>query len=293
MSIRVRLCVAPMGVVIALAVPLRADSGRKITIRHSYADVVTEEIHYADAARKRVEHRVLAPAYAVRESVEITRCDREERIMLLPAERTYFRRGHAVHSRVFFFAPSWRKPPPPPPTDPPQTEIVVETSTVDTAERKTAFGLTARRVVTTQTHVVVGEPVPLSQSTTDGWYVDLEQLPACDSEVRHARLVTRVLRAGDQVHASDPIKYTYREVGTPERGFAVQTTTIDRERRGTGLAERSRRTTTVTGVSSVVLDPAMFGVPAGYRRGDGFAAWVSDSLSSAWQTLKYGVLRIF
>ena len=267
--------------------------GLKIVTRHTYERMETETIQYVDATRKRVEHRTVLPRDAVGgASIQITRCDRRARFMLDPDQRTYFKAP--LESDVF----SRRRLSRPVATGDaarPPVEWQVETTTVDTGERKTMFGLTARRVITTRTETRAGDPHPRVRTTTDGWYVDLETDLPCetrpDDVFAHGFVVSGTRRV-----PPDPISVTFKKIGAPERGFPIQTTAIREQRESAAPAVGgilTTRTTLVTGISRVPLDPALFEIPAGFRRADGFAAWVADRVYSAWRAVTRAAFSLF
>lgn len=56
--------------------------------------------------------------------------------------------------------------------------MTITIDAVDTGERRTLGGYIARRVITTtKTESGRGTSVPASESTQDGWYIDLPSVP--------------------------------------------------------------------------------------------------------------------
>jgi hypothetical protein len=150
------------------------------------------------------------------------------------------------------------------PVGPP--EIVVETTTVDTGERRSAFGYSARRIVTTRRQIHTGHSGATGETSTDGWYIDLERRPTCERDERGARAVL-IASAGARNSAR---RVAFQDVGKPEDGFAIETIVTWRsaDERGNG-ALSSTRHLLVTEVSSQALTPSLFDVPAGLRSSDG------------------------
>lgn len=93
--------------------------------------------------------------------------------------------------------------------------------------------------------------------------------------------------------APRPLSVSFENIGSREEGFPIQTTTIRREHRATdGAPPASRIETVVTELATVPLDPALFEIP-GFRRADGFAAWIGDGLNAAWQAVKRAASSLF
>ncbi len=151
-----------------------------------------------------------------------------------------------------------------------QPTMLFETTTKDTGERKEMFGFTARHVITTRKQIPLVETGQLPQEAlTDGWYIDLDAGLSCD---RAARGSFAVLTMGSK--AGEPPRIpvlTFKEIGNPERGFALTTKEVNRSDASLfGLPEqpneRISNETQVTEISKSTLDPALFEVPANFRK---------------------------
>lgn len=112
-------------------------------------------------------------------SASITRCDLQEIILLNYDDRTYMTgplRMYPSRAQKFLAsiasgkAPKLKSP-----------NLLIETTTVQTGERKTAFGHSARRVITTRRQIPLDAAGGAqSETETDGSYIDLETQPLCE-----------------------------------------------------------------------------------------------------------------
>jgi hypothetical protein len=135
--------------------------------------------------------------------------------------------------------------------------VLVEIETVDTGERKEFFARPARHVITTRRVIpLIGSNRHRSKTVTDGWYIDLDTSLSCDpwwwsSGSSHA-FASGYIR-GQQERPDRP---TFRDIGEPERGYAVLTRSTD---------NGSILDLEVTHLSSAPIDPALFEVPGNFR----------------------------
>ena len=158
----------------------------------------------------------------------------------------------------------------PAPQGPRQTRrgaIVTQTETiVDTGERKTIFGYTARHIKTTS--VMDAPPEACNpghlETESDGWYIDLAAGFSCDT----SRPAAPPMR-GARPDCVDQVRF--KRTGTARLGFPVSVTTKIKMGEGGDDAEASAmtgggmtNTNEVTDISTVTLDPALFDIPAGY-----------------------------
>jgi hypothetical protein len=109
---------------------------------------------------------------------------------------------------------------------PEKPTLRIETTTVDTSERKEIFGRMARHVVATRKEIPLqGSLSELQETVTDGWYIDFDQRISCDPrwpEGTKAHLVAGVWNAAGQPAE----RYEFVDIGKPETGFALQQVTI-------------------------------------------------------------------
>jgi hypothetical protein len=158
-------------------------------------------------------------------------------------------------------------------SQPAQPTLRVETTTVDTGERKEMFGYVARHVITTRKQTPLdGSTSQPSQSVTDGWYIDLDRSISCDPKVspggkRLGFLSSRAVVGGKQVPLDRP---EFVDIGARETGLPLkETRTVPTS---TQFSDSSRKTydslneSEVTVLERVALDPALFVVPSGYKQ---------------------------
>jgi hypothetical protein len=161
-------------------------------------------------------------------------------------------------------------PMPPIRPEPSGATLNVYLDDVDTGERKTMFGYTARHSIRTERHVP--DPGAVSQPQEvkhDGWYIDLDVLDGCPPG-RFARsqgvkfgLVT--LGSAGSVTKMDKIEMHH--TGVQEAGFPVELTTSSPERMVRNFKiPGSTSKSEVTELSTAPLDPALFELPAGFKQ---------------------------
>jgi hypothetical protein len=155
---------------------------------------------------------------------------------------------------------------------------VIETKTVQTGERKTVFGLTARRVLTT-TRRIKADGAVADVTETDGWYVDLETRPACErTDGFQAVLVGSVVGAdGSRVMP----KISLKDIGERERGFPIDKTTTYRRDGHTIVVSRD----VVRELTKGPLDPALFEIPPHFHDAQGVMGWLNAEAMFVWQTM--------
>lgn len=266
-----RLLAVP--VLLTVLVPkISAQSGLKIAVRNS-SPARGETITYLEKDRKREEERrelprlqpgggpfTYVPAPAI---VRITRCDLNQVYVLkleggeytsIPiskpsvAQRLWIAAQRAL---VKFLAR-------------PAPNLLIETTTQDTGERKQMFDRIARHVVTTVKQIPLVESRQLAQETvTDGWYIDLDTSLSC---IKASPVSFSFLVGGRGV----PI-LTFKNVGRPETGFALMTKEVHRLSRplpdGSTPKDQITNEMQVTELSTGPLDPALFEVPKTFRKG--------------------------
>jgi hypothetical protein len=180
----------------------------------------------------------------------ITRCDLRKAFHLNFDDREYTAgpiQAFPTREEIRVRTEAVREPP-----DQTAPTVLVETETVDTAERRELFGRLARHVITTRRVIpLTGSSRGQSQSVTDGWYIDLDTGLSCDpwwwsSESGHA--FVSLHKPGDY-----PDRPTFKDIGEPERGYAV----LSRSTQGGSVLELE-----VIHLSTVAMDPALFEVPA-------------------------------
>ena len=147
----------------------------------------------------------------------------------------------------------------------------IETTTVDTGERKEMFGYVARQVITTRKQTPLdGSDSQPSQSVTEGWYIDIDLSISCDPKPGSKRSGFLSSRAavGDKPMPIDRPEFVdigVRETGLPlkETRTSPMTTTFSD---GTMAISAHSDESEVTVLEKGPLDPALFEVPSGYKQ---------------------------
>ncbi len=201
--------------------------------------------------------------------VTITRCDLDQTLVLNLDDGEYMSMPiPRPPSREALQARAAQQPKP---AAQPQPNLLIETTTEDTGERKEMFGYAARHVVTTVKQIPLVESDQIPQETvTDGWYIDLDTTIPCDkmSYGTVAILTGSVRKPGEPPQI--PI-LSFKNVGKRETGFALATTVTYRTTRplpdGSKPPEgRITNEAQVTELSTGPLDAALFEVPKNFRK---------------------------
>ena len=179
-------------------------------------------------------------------------------------------------------------------------EISIEN--IDTGERKPMFGHMARHIITREKRVAgPGACSTSSESQTDGWYIDSSIMP----EWRRLRknetgiVVASVMMTGNNNCLNKMDKIEVHRTGI-EPGFPVKlSTTLKSEiTRGDGSLSGIVSTwgSEVVELKQGPLDPALFEVPADFRRVERLRTWTASLPKhqlSAWEWLKKKVEEWF
>jgi hypothetical protein len=251
----------------------------KIVVKTTNAGVPASggvTITYVQDDRKRVEDRrqfpqslrpggpvVVRPGPRI---ATITRCDLNQIFVLNLDDREYVSMPiPRSQSREERQAQAVQRPKP-------QPTLLVEITTSDTGERKEMFGFTARHVITTQKQTPLIESGQQPQeNVTDGWYIDLDASIPCDTASPSSKigvLTATTRKPGEPFQV--PV-LTFKSIGQPESGFALATRQLFRANssppnRPAQTTESLTRETQVTELSMMQLDPALFEVPASFRK---------------------------
>jgi hypothetical protein len=144
--------------------------------------------------------------------------------------------------------------------------VRIETTTVDTGERKELFGRLARHVITTSKQTpLAGSHAESQETVTDGWYIDLDTSITCDVKWPVDKRSQAHLRAGPLGE-----KYEFVDKGNAETGFAVERKTRWRS----GLTTPDGTKTEIAYTSELKtteftegrLDPALFEISPSFRK---------------------------
>jgi hypothetical protein len=143
----------------------------------------------------------------------------------------------------------------------------IETTTLDTGERKDFFGHTARHVITTRRQIPLeGSKSNAQEMVTDGWYIDLDISISCDQKRLWGKPAHAFLTAGNA-----PIeKMEFVDKGEPESGFAIESKITTKEAIALSDLTKTDRTSIhemrVTQLVEGPLDPGLFIIPTGFAK---------------------------
>jgi hypothetical protein len=231
------------------------------TTDHENASISTT-IVYHKGARQRTETivdwptQVSARAGSKRTHIgtSIIQCDERRTVMLNDEAKTYAY-WPIVDPSVYLQRArlaAGRDPQP----EPTGGDVTITIDVVDTGERRTMGRYVARRVTTTtKTEPGPGTSVPASESTQDGWYIDLPPANCWDRgdlpEPFAFTIAQRSNAPRDRVHI--------KRLGTARRGYPIEETSRSKDERGT-ITSRVE----LLDLSDAPLEAALFTVPAGY-----------------------------
>jgi hypothetical protein len=269
--------------------PLPGAAGVKMTVRHMGLGGSSEQTTYFRPDARRMEYRNVIGYQYGPHIAAIERCDLGEAFELNLDQREFDSRPYPPKPLTKEQFAKWGMKPgeaaqPGPPT------LRIEIRTVDTGERKDFFGHAARHVVTTRKETPLeGSHSEAQESVTDGWYIDLDTRISCDlkwpaNKKGFARLTAR---------NAAPERIEFVQTGDAETGFPVEWKVTSKS--DFTLPDGAKKQTTSKNDMRIVefvegpLDPALFEVPAGFRKvaqidtnqpGDGLSA-----IKIAWQQL--------
>jgi|ERR1700739_1885845 len=142
-----------------------------------------------------------------------------------------------------------------------QPTLRIETTTVDTGERKELFGHVARHVITTTKQIPLeGSQMQAQETVRDGWYIDVDRRISCDPNPPAGSVSVLTMMERPE----------FVNIGPPETGFPVKEmrTTTSETVPATGVRRYadSINESEVTQFEEGPLDPALFEVPPGFKR---------------------------
>lgn len=183
--------------------------------------------------------------------------------------------------------------------------LQIDIAYVDTGERKELFGHPARHVITKEKRTGSGGACSRdSYSETDGWYIDSSVMPEWRQQKKNAFgvVVASVVSYGTDGKCADKMdKIEVHRTGT-EPGFPVKLyTTLKSEaprRDGSPKMLDSNWGSEVVELKEGTLDPALFEIPADYRKVDSLRSWASVAAPqprqlSGWEWFKERVQELF
>lgn len=260
------------GLTAAAAPGATTHDGLKLVVSESFPAGAKETTEYVASDRARTEWRFSSRAPDGRAEehgyVQIRRCDLDKVVFLNVADRTYQTaplqfQFNAIERAALLLGRRERHRQRTP-------DIVVETTTVDTGERRVAFGRSARRVITTLRQFNASDPDAADETVTDGWYIDLDTHLSCErAEVRRGRAVLIGGALPTDARLESP-RVAFRDIGQAEEGFPIDTT-ITFNITGQEALPQTGPTVTrrvVTHLSRQPLDARLFDIPSGFRSED-------------------------
>ena len=283
------------------------NTGIKMTIRRVFAGNSSEQTIYVQGDRKRIEFRNRAGQQKADGSQEwvsgprlaaITRCDLGQVFELNLDAGEYVSAPYPprpltqaeIEARGLSKANMSQSPEP---------TVRIQTTTLDTGERKEFFGHTARHVIITR------KQLPLERSgsgpqeaVTDGWYIDLDPQVSCDRRLSKGTRAHAYLVAGNKP-AEKP---EFVDIGEPETGFPVQSAMVSKGTYtlpdGTSKQTNSKSETLVTELEQGSLDPGLFEIPPGFKHVQHIERNPRASTSSSqtigfWERFKAKVASLF
>jgi hypothetical protein len=175
----------------------------------------------------------------------------------------------------------------------------IETTTVDTGDRKELFGRIARHVITTRKQIPLeGSHSEPQETETDGWYIDLDPQVSCDLRLSRGKRAHGYVVTGKQP-AEKP---EFVDIGESETGFAVQLVIVSKDTYklpdGTSKQTDSKSEMLVTQLELVSLDPGLFEIPPGFKhvqrieRNPRASAFPSQAIDF-WERFKAKVASLF
>jgi|SRR5215470_6865497 len=297
---------------ILVGVPLlqaSANVGIKMSIRHVFARNSSTQTIYLQADRKRMEFRNSVRRNAADGSqhwlsgpqlVAITRCDLRQYFELNLDAAEYVSApypaktltGDQVEARGLRNAEKSKSDKP---------TLRIETTTVDTGERREIYEHTARHIITTRKQIPLkGSRSEPQKMVTDGWYIDLNSPVSCDPPFPAGRRAHTYLFAATGYQPAEILEFV--DIGEPEMGFAVQQTMTSKGiytlPDGAKKQTESKSETLVTQLEEGPLDSALFEIPPGFKHVEHIERNPSESRSSSqvrdfWERFKTRVAGLF
>ena len=294
-----------------LGVPLfhtSSSSGLKFSVRHTLEGISSDQTLYVEQDRRRTEYRNSTGGEKLRwdgsrnvrfgpQLASIVRCDLGQMFELnldtgeyaaarYPPQPLSKAQAEAAGLKTPQFVAS----------DKPTLRI--ETTTLDTGERKDFFGHTARHVLVTRRQIpLAGSKSNAQEMVMDGWHIDLDTSISCEQKSLSGKRAHAFLAVGNA-----PIeRMEFVDKGEPESGFAIERKITTKETVTLFDGTKSERTFVnqmcVTQLVEGRLDPAVFAIPTGFRQVEHIdrnpPANVPNQWSVVWDRLKASAARLF
>jgi len=237
-----------------------------MTVRHTSRDFSSEQTTFVRADARRTEYRNVNGHTYGPHIASIQRCDLGEAFDLNLDRQEYASAAYPPKPLTKEQLAKWGMKPPQPAQPSPST-LRIEIATVDTGERKDFFGHRARHIVTTRKETPLeGSHSGAQESVTDGWYIDLDTGISCDLKWPANKKGFARLTAGN----APPERIEFVQKGDAETGFPMEWKMASKSE--FALPDGTKRKTTSRNSMRIVefvegpLDPALFEVPAGFKK---------------------------
>jgi hypothetical protein len=211
----------------------------------------------------------------------ITRCDLGQTFDLNLEDREYAVSPYPPQ-RLAKIAIATRDLSPPQKIDSAAPTVRVETTTVDTGERKELFGHLARHVITTWKQTpLAGSHAEPQEMVTDGWYINLDTSITCDVKWPWGKGSHAHLRRGPALE-----KYEFVDKGNAETGLAMERKITSRSTLTTSDGTKTETAFTsemkITEFAEGRLDPALFEIPPSFQKVDDISRNPPLTLADRW-----------
>ncbi len=257
-----------------LATQTAENAGTKVVIRNTFGGQSSDNTTYWTADRRRTEFRHAVQRTKEDGSVEwvdevasvfIVRCDLGQSFTLKMKAEEYSVAEYPPKRLTPEEMAARGTPVAPQPT------LRIEIATVDTGEREKMFGHVARHVITTTRQIPLeGSHTQAQETVRDGWYIDVDRRISCDPKPP-AGSGSGFMAIGAAVGGKEMMmeRPEFVDIGARETGFPVKEVRITTSE--TALATGLRRgsdsinESEVTQFEAMPLDPALFGIPPGFK----------------------------
>ena len=266
-------------------------TGIKMTVQIGFDKNESQYTSYIEADRKRMEYQNSMGGGMHADGTldmrpgphlaSITRCDLGQTFELNLEDREYVvfpyppqpltrieiaKRDLSVPRKIDSVAPTVR----------------IETTTVDTGERKELFGHLARHVITTwKQTLLAGLHAEPQETVTDGWYIDLDTRNTCDLRWHGDKGSHAHLRPGVALE-----KYEFVDKGNAETGLAVERKISSLRTLKTSNGTKTEIAYTselkITELTEGRLDPTLFQIPPNFRKVDDITRNPPLTLADRW-----------
>jgi hypothetical protein len=249
-----------------LLVPAQASAQQyKLRQVSTTMDMKSESTIYVKGMRKRTES---SGFMGMTQPTTIEQCDSQRTIKINDKKKIYFIEPFAKEEEVTDDEKTKEKPKPVAAKAATKTKeggvITMTYNILDTGERKKVYGLTARRVWTTQKIKPSADACTMKDSMiikTDGWYIDLPQF---NCPVRYAPSTLQRPTVKNQPQCMD--RFVTRRTGKGKLGFPIEETRTMIMGNGQASTTEMKTTIETLELSHAKLDSMLFEIPLGYKQ---------------------------